>query len=47
MELGQMTIKEAMKYLKPVANVYGLKLHVVADFKTAKFILAQLYNNNI
>lgn len=45
MNLGKMTLSEAMKYLKPVAEAYGLKLYKVKDFQTAKFIVNHLYNS--
>lgn len=40
MNIGQMTITEAYKYLQPIARVYGLKLNRVEDFKFTRLILA-------
>jgi len=45
MVLGKMTITEALKYLKPIAKQYGLKLNRVKDFELAKFICNNLYNS--
>ena len=40
MNIGQMTITEAYKYLKPIAQTYGLKLNHTKDFRLARLILA-------
>ena len=40
MNIGQMTITEAYKYLSPIAKRYGLKLNRVAEFRLARLILA-------
>ena len=40
MNIGQMTITEAYKYLQPIARVCGLKLYRVRDFKFARLVLA-------
>ena len=40
MNIGQMTISEAYKYLNPIAQIYGLKLNHVKDFRLARLILA-------
>jgi hypothetical protein len=40
MEIGQMTITEAYKYLYPVSEKFGLKLNRVEDFNFARLILA-------
>jgi hypothetical protein len=40
MEIGQMTITEAYKYLQPISKRYGLTLNRVEDFKFARLMLA-------
>jgi hypothetical protein len=40
MEIGQMTITEAYKYLQPISERFGLELNRVVDFKFARLILA-------
>ena len=44
MELGKMTISEALFYMRPIAKVYGLKLNRIEDFKLCRLITSQLYN---
>jgi len=43
--IGQSKISEVMPMLTTVALIYGLKLNRVRDFKIARIILANLYNN--
>ena len=43
MNIGQLTITEAYKYLQPIANAYGLKLNRASDFRFARIILANIY----
>jgi hypothetical protein len=40
MNVGQMTITEAYKYLNPISQRYGLNLKKVEDFKFVRLILA-------
>jgi hypothetical protein len=40
MDIGQMTITEAYKYLHPISKRYGLTLNKVEDFNFARLILA-------
>ena len=47
MEIGKMTISEAYPHLKMIANVYGLKLNRVKEFKFARLILVNLYNREL
>ena len=47
MEVGKMTISEAYPHLKMIANVYGLKLNRVKEFKFARLILVNLYNREL
>jgi len=42
-----MTITEAYKHLQPIANVYGLKLNRVKDFRFARLVLVNLYNREL
>jgi hypothetical protein len=44
MEIGKMTVSQAMPYLNNIASTYGLRLNRVKEFKLARFILANLYN---
>jgi hypothetical protein len=44
MEIGKMTISQAMPYLKSIASTYGLRLNRSKEFKFARIILANLYN---
>ena len=37
---GLVNIPEAYKYLKPIAQTYGLKLNRAKDFRLARLILA-------
>ena len=45
--IGQMTITEAYKHLKPIAHTYGLRLNRAMEFKMARLILANLYNREL
>ena len=45
MELGKMKISEALKYLRPIAEAYGLRLNRVSELKMAKVICANLYSS--
>jgi hypothetical protein len=47
MEIGKMTISEAYPHLKMIANIYGLKLNKVKEFKFARLILVNLYNREL
>ena len=47
MEIGKMTITEALPHLKSVASAYGLKLNNARDFKLARIILANLYSREL
>ena len=47
MEVGKMTISEAYPHLKMIANIYGLKLNRVKEFKFARLILVNLYNREL
>ena len=47
MEIGKMTISEALPYLKSVASAYGLKLNIAGEFKMARMILVNLYNREL
>jgi hypothetical protein len=47
MEIGKMTISEAYPHLKSIANVYGLNLNRVKEFKFARLMLANLYNREL
>lgn len=44
MEIGKMTISQAMPYLKSIASSYGLRLNRSKEFKLVRLILANLYN---
>jgi hypothetical protein len=44
MEIGKMTISQAMPYLKSIESNYGLRLNRSKEFKFARIILANLYN---
>lgn len=44
MEIGKMTISQAMPYLNSIALTYGLRLNRSKEFKFARIILANLYN---
>lgn len=43
MEIGKMTISQAMPYLKSIALTHGLRLNRMKEFKLARIILANLY----
>lgn len=45
MELGKMKIGEALKYLRPIAKAYGLRLNRASELKMAKIICVNLYNS--
>ena len=47
MEIGKMTISEALPHLKSVASAYGLKLNMADDFRLARIILANLYSREL
>lgn len=47
MELGKMKISEALKYLKPIAEAYGLRLNRASELKMAKIICANLYSSTL
>jgi hypothetical protein len=47
MEIGKMTISEEYPHLKMIANIYGLKLNKVKEFKFARLILVNLYNREL
>jgi hypothetical protein len=47
MEIGKMTISEAYPHLKSIANVYGLNLNRVKEFKFARLMIANLYNREL
>lgn len=45
--VGRMTISEALPHLLPIVKAYRLKLSRVNDFRLARFILINLYNNEL
>ena len=47
MDLGKMTLTEALVYMEPIAKVYGLRLNRLSDFKICRLITSQLYNSMI
>jgi 5-methylthioribose kinase len=47
MEIGKMTISQAMPYLKSIASSYGLRLNRAKEFKFARLILANLYSREL
>ena len=47
MEIGKMTITEALPHLKSVASAYGLRLNRAKDFRLARMILANLYSREL
>ena len=47
MEIGKMTITEALPHLKSVAYAYGLRLNRANEFKMARTILVNLYNREL
>lgn len=47
MEIGKMRISEVYPHLKTIADVYGLNLNRVKEFKFARIILANLYNREL
>jgi len=47
MEIGKMTVSQAMPYLNSIASTYGLRLNRVREFKLARFILASLYSREL
>lgn len=47
MEIGKMKISEVYPHLKMIADVYGLNLNRVKEFKFARIILANLYNREL
>ena len=47
MEIGKMTISQAMPYLNSIASSYGLRLNRSKEFKFARIILANLYNREL
>jgi hypothetical protein len=42
-DLSKMTISEGLKYLRPIATAYGLKLNRVKDFRLAKRLMIMRY----
>lgn len=46
-DIGKMTITEAYEYIKPIADVYGLRLNRLRDFKLARMILVNLYSREL
>jgi hypothetical protein len=47
MEIGKMTISQAMPYLESISKTYGLRLNRSREFKLARLILANLYNREL
>ena len=47
MEIGKMKITEAYPYLHMIANMYGLRLNRVNEFKFARLMLVNLYNREM
>jgi len=47
MEIGKMTISQAMPYLSNIAKSYGLRLNRSREFKLARLILVNLYNREL
>jgi hypothetical protein len=47
MEIGKMTISEALPHLKSVASAYGLRLNRAKEFKMARIILVNLYSREL
>jgi hypothetical protein len=47
MEIGKMTISEALPHLKSVAFAYGLRLNRAKEFKMARIILVNLYSREL
>lgn len=47
MEIGKMTVSEALPHLKSVALAYGLKINLVRDFKLCRLILANLWSQEL
>jgi len=45
-DIGASKLSEVLPYLKNVAFIYGLNLNSVKDFKNARMLLANLYNQN-
>jgi hypothetical protein len=45
--IGESTLNEMLPYLKQVADVYGLKLYRVKEFRMARIILANLYSSSL
>ena len=43
MEIGKMTVSEAMPHLQIISSMYGLRLNRAKEFKLARIILANLY----
>lgn len=43
--IGEMTISEATPYLQDIANMYGLRLNRLKEWKLARAILASRYVN--
>jgi len=46
MEIGKMTISQAMPYLKSIAKYHNLRLNRAKEFKSARLLLATLYYRN-
>lgn len=47
MEIGKLKLAEALLLLRPIAKNYGLNLSKSKDFKTARFILANLLCHDV
>ena len=47
MEIGKMTISEALPHLKSAAFAYGLRLNRAKEFKMARIILVNLYSREL
>ncbi len=45
--VGKLTINEAYPHLKLIADMYGLKLNRVRDFKLVRILLVNLYNREL
>jgi hypothetical protein len=45
MSIGKMTISEAYPHLKEIADIHGLRLNRVNDFRLARVLLAIKYGS--
>lgn len=45
-DIGTSKLSEVLPYLKNVAFTYGLNLNRAKEFKMARMLLANLYNQN-